>query len=639
MSSTAQSRDEAAAEAAAREFTIDDLRPSIDRRAQLRRTPKLARDAITLVWKASPTNLVLMIGLNFGSGLFTAGQLLVAQHLMKSLVRVTSGADPNVLFLPLLAFTIATAALAVLGSLTAVQQQLVVEFTARRAFDQIVATGSAVRYTMFETPAFYDKLQRAQHSGEFRIVDMVNAVSQLIAALLTTISIAVVLFVLSPILLVLVVVAAVPAFVASVRNSRESYAFEYAMTAESRERAYMLGLLTNRNAAKEVRLFELGEHLRERYVALSDERLRQLRVFLRKRLRVSIFGGVSGAIGMALALVALIVLLHEQAIGVATALTAGLAMQQLAGRLSAITGSVARLIESGMFIDDYRAFLELAPVVEESETPRHSRPRAGRLNHLRVDGVSFRYPRAPTLAVDDASLEIGPGETVALVGANGSGKTTLVKLLCGLYTPLTGRVLWNGADTAALDPASITSEITVLFQDYIGYHLPVLDNIVFGRVSRGHDLSMAIQAARRAGAHDFVERLPHDYGTRLGLQFEGGHELSVGQWQRLALARAFFRDGSFLILDEPTAALDPRAERDLFQQIRALTRGQSTLLISHRFSSVRSADRIYVMSSGRIVESGTHSALIARGGLYAELFEMQAAGYAASDEALRQAEA
>jgi ATP-binding cassette subfamily B protein len=416
------------------------------------------------------------------------------------------------------------------------------------------------------------------------------------------------------------------------------------MTAESRERAYMLGLLTDRSAAKEVRLFELGGHLRDRYVALTDERVRQLRIFLRKRLRVTILGGVSGSLGMAAALVALIVLLGQHVIGVATALTAGLAMQQLSGRLSSITGGVARLIESGMFIDDYQSFLELAPTVEEAAAKRlahRDRPRAGRLEHLRVEGVSFEYPGAPRLAVDDVSLEIERGETVALVGANGSGKTTLVKLLCGLYVPRNGRVLWNGADIDALDPDSVTSEITVLFQDYIGYHLPVHDNIAFGRVSRHHDTEAAIDAARRAGAHEFVTQLPDDYATRLGLQFEGGAELSIGQWQRLALARAFFRSGSFLILDEPTAALDPRAERDLFQQIRALTEGLSTLLISHRFSSVRSADRIYVMSSGRIVESGRHEDLMARGRLYAELFEMQAAGYAASERAeaaLRRAE-
>ena len=385
-------------------------------------------------------------------------------------------------------------------------------------------------------------------------------------------AIAVVLASLSPVLLILVVVAGVPALIAAVRNSRESYAFEYAMTAESRERGYMLALLTNRPVAKEVRLFGLGGHLRDRYAALTDERIRQLRLFLGKRLRVTVIGGVASAFGMAIALVTLVVLLANEVIGVATALTAGLAMQQLAGRLSTITSSVARLIESGMFIDDFHAFVAKAPPPSDDD----ERPRTAaveRLESLRVEDLSFSYPGAPTPAVDGVTLEIGAGETVALVGANGSGKTTLVKLICQLYEPHDGRVLWNGVETGALDRQRVSSEITVLFQDYLQYHLPVADNIAFGRIDREHGPEDLVEAARRAGAHDFVTRLSNGYDTRLGLQFEGGHELSVGQWQRLALARAFYRGGSLLILDEPTAALDPRAERDLFQPDPGAHRG------------------------------------------------------------------
>jgi ATP-binding cassette subfamily B protein len=611
-------------------YTVDELLFPRNRRSQLRRTPDLASDAIALVWAASRRNLVVMVGLNLLSSAAVAVQLLIAQRLMNALVSVTRGGDPSALYLPLALFTLAAILLAVVNGFAAYQQRLVVELTGRHAFEQLVAAGSTVDYTRFESPEFYDQLRRAQNSGEFRIVDMVNSVSQLIGALLTTISIALVLASLSPVLLVLVVVAAVPALVASLRNSRESYAFEYAMTAESRERAYVLAVLTDRGAAKEVRLFGLGRHLRDRYAALTEERVRQLRMFLAKRLRVTVIGGIAGAFGMGIALVTLVLLLTNEVIDVATALTAGLAMQQLAGRLSAITASAARLIESGMFIDDYQTFLSLVPPTPARRGTQPVRHRVGRLDSLRIDGVSFTYPAASRPAVDDVTLEIGRGETVAVVGANGSGKTTLAKLICQLYKPDAGRVLWNGIDTATLDPQEVTSEITVLFQDYLQYHLPVLDNIVFGRVERDGRREDAIAAAQRAGAHDFLARLPAGYETRLGLQFEGGHELSTGQWQRVALARAFYRGGSFLVLDEPTAALDPRAERDLFQQIRTLTEGQATLLISHRFSTVRSADCIYVMACGRIAESGSHDALMARGGVYAELFEMQAAGYRGS---------
>jgi ATP-binding cassette, subfamily B, bacterial len=454
---------------------------------------------------------------------------------------------------------------------------------------------------------------------------MVTGVSQLLSASLTTVGIAIALALLSPPLLAFVLLAAIPALLAAIVNSRQNYAFEFAMTPESRERTYVMSLMTSRAAAKEVRLLGLGSHLRERYRLLTEARLRQLRVFLRKRLQTTLLGSFASAIGLAIALGSLVFLLDADHIGVATALTAGLAMQQLAGRLSTITGSVAQLIESGLFLDDYRSFLAIAPEAADEPAPPVERSGTrGRFDHVALEGVSFSYPGTSRPALDEVSLEVRPGEIVALVGANGSGKTTLVKILCRLYEPDAGRVLWNGSAAAAGD---VATDIAVLFQDYLAYHLSALENIVFGRVERRGELERAIAAARRAGAHDFLEALPEGYRTRMGLEFEGGHELSIGQWQRLALARAFFRDGSFLVLDEPTASLDPRAESELFAQMRELSAGRSVLLISHRFSSARSADRIYVLDEGRIIEAGTHTELLARGGHYAELFNLQAAAY------------
>ncbi len=309
-------------------------------------------------------------------------------------------------------------------------------------------------------------------------------------------------------------------------------------------------------------------------------------------------------------------------------MTAALAMQQLAMRVTGLTGSVSRLIESGGFIDDFKRFLDLAERAQTktAERKRTSPPTAG-FEGLEVERVSFRYPNTSRLVLDGVSLRVEPGEVVALVGENGSGKTTLVKLICQLYRPDAGRILWNGVDAETLDPDDIRAEQTVLFQDYVRYHLSVRDNIVLGRPHEEAEEGAIRAAAERAGAAGYIESLPAGYDTRLGREFFGGHELSIGQWQRLALARAFFRAGSFLVLDEPTASLDPRAEAALFAEMRELARGRSVLLVSHRLSSVRNADRIYLLEGARVAEEGSHTALLAGGGRYAELFALQSEAY------------
>ena len=618
-----------------------EAKPETSKRgAFLRNTPRLGKEAFALVWRAAPRTLVSMTTLQLLAGFGLAVQLLIARRIMNELVAVSQGAPASALYAPFMVLIVISAVLGLMTAVGTFQQRLLVDLVGRYAYDQVIAVSAAIDYTAFETPDFHDRLQRAKTSGQLRMVDMVSGLTAFIAALATTVWLVVLVALLEPLLVGLVLLAAVPALLAALHNSRKSYEFEYAMTSESRERAYLVDLLTSREPAKEVRLFDLGDHLRRRYQALTEERIRQLRLFLRQRLGVTVVSTVAGALGTALALASLVVFLDTGRIGVATAVTAGLAMQQLAARLTTMTGSVGRLIESGMFIDDYTSFVELGRSLDASPlaspeiaangrpaSPADRRPRRAGFDALVVDRVSFAYPASGKLVLDDVSVEVEPGEVVALVGENGSGKTTLVKLICQLYQPRSGRVLWNGLDAALLDVAEIRSSLTVLFQDFAQYHLSALDNIRFGRVQETAASERAIAAAREAGAHDFLSRLPGGYKTRLGLQFDGGHELSVGQWQRLALARAFFRGGGFLILDEPTASLDPRAERDLFAQMRRLSAGRSVLLISHRFSSVRSADRIYVLESGQIAESGTHDELMVQRGQYAELFELQAAAY------------
>jgi ATP-binding cassette subfamily B protein len=399
------------------------------------------------------------------------------------------------------------------------------------------------------------------------------------------------------------------------------------MTEVERRRNYLYMLLSGKDAAKELRAFGLGGFLRERFDRLYDEHLTELRKVARRRLRVSLLGNLLTTVVLGGIVAALLVLALNGRIGLAEAGTAAGAVFVLGERLMNSVFAAGMLYESSLFIEDFTSFVAMG---SEVEARRSRGPAPQGFQRLQVEDVSFTYPSAATPAVADVSMEIGAGEIVALVGENGSGKTTLAKLLCRLYLPEQGRVLWDGTDTAAVHPDELRRSVAVIFQDFLHYALPAAENIGMGRHQRIGDAEAIRASALHAGADDFLAKLPHGYDTVLGPEFEGGKELSVGQWQRVALARAFIRDASFIILDEPTAALDARAEHELFESIRTLCRGRSVLLISHRFSSVRSADRIYVLDGGRVAESGSHDELMDLGGRYAELFTLQASAYLAS---------
>jgi ATP-binding cassette subfamily B protein len=587
--------------------------------------------ALRLVWSVKPRLALLLTTLQILSGTAIGAQLLIGRSVLRELLALSQTAGGVGPILPELALLVViTVSLAVIGSVAASLQASLAEHVGVHNYDRIIEVASGVPVSYFEDSKFLDELMRARTTGMFRTIEIVNSVNTLGTAIVATVGIGAALLSMHGLLLPLVVLAGIPTLIATLINSRQAYVFEYLWTPHNRERAYLGELLTVPATAKEIRVFSANGFLKRRYDALTKERLTRFRAYLHKQLSVSLAGRLGSSLGAALALGALTWLVLSDQVDFPTAMTAAAAMQLLVGRLSAVARGIGRLVESGMFFSDYQSFLSYAAAVEAAESDRAYLP-APSFQQLSVQNVSFRYPGTTKRVLENVSVEINAGEVVALVGENGSGKTTLVKLLLQLYQPDEGRILWNGVDTRELEQETLRSELTVIFQDFIKYHLPISDNIALGRVERPSEISFIEDAARKTGAHQFIELLPRKYETRLGREFLGGHELSVGQWQRLALARAVFRGGSFLILDEPTASLDPRAEHELFAHIRELQRERSVLLISHRFSSVRTADRIYVLDSGRIIEQGTHDHLMAENGHYAELFRLQAAAYLEND--------
>jgi ATP-binding cassette subfamily B protein len=382
-------------------------------------------------------------------------------------------------------------------------------------------------------------------------------------------------------------------------------------------------VLTGRDEAKEVRAFGAEHALRTRHDARSMDFLVMLRKHVRVRQGYAFAGVAASAIALVLALGLLVWLVALHRLSLADAGAAALGVRLLSGNLDGIFQSVANLFQSSVFLTDLERFLDLTVVTEKlgcGVAPSFRR-------EIMVRQASYTYPGSAEPAVRGVSLRIGAGEVVAIVGENGSGKTTLAKLIAGLYPPTEGAISWDDVDIATLEPADVRRGVAVIFQDFVRYQLTVLENIGLGDPDLVDDERQARAAAQQAGAAEFLERLPRGYATILSKEYEDGFDLSVGQWQRVALARALRRAAPLVILDEPSAALDPRAEHKLFADVRATLHGRSALLISHRYSTVRSADRIYVMRGGRIIEAGSHESLMNDGGLYAELFSLQARAY------------
>jgi len=476
----------------------------------------------------------------------------------------------------------------------------------------------------FEDSELQDKLDRArrQTGGRTTLISSLFGQAQ---DMVTVVGFAAGLAAYAPWLIVLLALALVPAFVGEAHFNAQGYALSYARTADRRELDYVRQTGASSETAKEVKIFGLNGFLIDRYRTLSVAIQRENR---RLALRRAGWGGALAAMGTAGYYVAYAYLAWRTVSGAFTigdlTFLAG-SFLRLRGLLEGLLSGFSGLAGQALYLDDLFSFFEVVP---EIHSPPDPRPFPATIREGFVfEGVGFRYPGAERWAVRNLNFTLHTGETLALVGENGAGKTTLVKLLARLYDPDEGRILLDGHDIREYDLDQLRGSMGVIFQDFVRYYLTAADNIAVGRIAARDDRPRIEAAARRGLADDVIARLPRGYEQMVGRRFRGGVELSGGEWQKIAIARAYMRDAPLLILDEPTAALDARSEFEVFQRFKELSAGRTAVLISHRFSSVRMADRILVMADGGIEASGTHEALLAERGRYAELFELQAAGY------------
>ena len=587
--------------------------------------------AARLVWEADRRGAVAMAALTLVSALLPAPVAWVGKLIVDGVVEAartgSAEARERVAALVLVELALMAAGM-VVARLLGLLRELLRTHLANRINVLILEKALELEQRHFEDAEVHDKMQNARREASARPLSLVMQVLGVGQNAVTLAALSALLWRLSPWSVLVIVAASIPAFVAEARMSAEAFRVNTWRAPEGRRLNYLEWILTRDSHVKEVKLFDLGPLVLGRYRELFGRFYAEDRRLALRRLASGVaFGLLSlGAFYAMYLLVAGRAARGEITLGDMTLYL--VVFRQGQGAFQGILGAVGTLYEDSLYMSNLFAFLAIPAGGDRSRaTPPAALPR-GRPLAIAFEDVSFRYPSRQEWALRNLSLVLAPGETLGLVGENGAGKSTLVKLLLRLYDPTEGRITYGGVDLRDLDARDLRSRMGSVFQDFVRYQFTAGENVGLGNPALLGDRARIEEAVRRAGAEDLVRSMPQGLDTVLGGWFESGHELSAGQWQKLAIARAFMRDAEVLVLDEPTASIDAESEHQLFLRFRELAAGRTAIVISHRFSTVRMADRIAVLQGGRLAELGSHAELMSRGGRYAHLFALQAQGYA-----------
>jgi ATP-binding cassette, subfamily B, bacterial len=592
---------------------------------------------LTMVWRTSRSLTAASLLLRLARALLPVITLYVGKLIIDDVVMLVQMPDkPGTLlewidsdllnwlgFLLIAEFALAVLA-DILGRVVSLIDSLLSERVSNASSVRLMEHAAKLDLEDFEDAEFQDQLERARRQTSGRMTLMGQMLGQA-QDIVTVASFAAGLIIYAPWLIVLLLLALVPAFLGEAHFNAQSYSLDYARTPERRELDYIRQTAASVETAKEVKIFGLNNFLIDRYLRLATDFYAANR---RLALRRANWGGLFTAMGtvgyyLAYAYIVWRTLKGEFSIGDLTFLAGS--FRRLRALLEGLLASFSSTAGQALYLDDLFSFFEVKPEILSPDNPRPF-PRPIRRGFVFED-VGFRYPGAERWAVRHLSFTLHAGQVVALVGENGAGKTTLVKLLTRLYDPDEGRILLDGHDLRQYDLGALRGNMGVIFQDFVRYNLRAADNIAVGRIEARDDRARIRRAASRSQADEVIAELPAGYEQMIGKRFRTGIELSGGEWQKIAIARAYMREADVLILDEPTAALDARSEYEVFRRFKELSEGKTAILISHRFSSVRMADRILVLADGKVEAAGTHEELVSRPGRYSELFELQAAGY------------